>query len=387
MTIPAPELLALMHQRLPAILALTEEIVNIDSGSYCAAGTSRVVKRIGAELERLGFAVTLAALPGRGEQLTAVRRGKGRGRLLVLGHADTVWPEGTVAQWPFRNDGERLTGPGVGDMKSCVVMAVSALGLLIERNAAEFAEIKFLLVPDEELGSPQSRTWIEQHAKGADWALTLEPCRPNGGVVTSRGAVGAWIVEAKGISAHSGVNYAKGASALRPLADMVAPLEDLTRLAEGQIVNVGILRGGAARQVVPHEAALHIDLRARTPAQVAALDAGLAAIFARSHDKRVSIAVNGRWTRPAWPRSEGGARLYALAKAIADEIGAEMREDASSGGSDGSFPGALGVPTIDGLGPICFDTCSRQESVPVASIAQRGAIFAGLVARLAAGAN
>lgn len=380
----AAALLATLRDQTPAMLALTERLVTIDSGSHHKPGVDAVGAILADRLAALGFTIARAPLADRGDRITATLPLRGRGRLLILGHLDTVWPAGTVAGWRFAADGTRASGPGVGDMKSALVMATFALEAVLRTRLPPLESIRFLLVPDEELGSIQSRAWIEDEARAADWALTLEPARPGGGLVTGRGAIGAVFLEATGHTAHAAVNPAKGASAVRALAGMVAPLEALSRHDDGISVNVGIFHGGAARQVVPDHAELHLDLRARTEDDSAQLLAAVRAIVERPGVAGTSVALRGGWTRPAFPRSAGTAALYERARTIAGDLGLPVFEVQSSGGSDGSFAAALGVPTLDGLGPVCHDTCSRDETIEIASIAERGAVFGALIAGLAA---
>jgi glutamate carboxypeptidase len=384
MTNVAHQLAADIERELPELLSLLEHLVNIDSGSYHASGVDAVIDLVADQLARLGFAIERTPIPGRGDQMTA-RRSLGSGpRLLILGHADTVWPAGTAAEWPFARTGERLTGPGVGDMKGGVISAVFALKCLLARGLQGLGSCTFLLVPDEELGSVQSRAWIEKEARSADTCLTLEPCRPGGGVVTGRGAVGAVIVRASGVSAHCATAPEKGASAVRALAGIIGDLEALSDHAKGISASVGILRGGAARQVVPPDAELHLDLRAPDDASAGALLQGVRKIVARpSFDARVTLSMSGGISRPAFPRRHGTEKLYRIAQKICADLGTPIFEVTSRGGSDGSFAAALGVPTLDGLGPICHDSCSRRETVEIASIVPRAALLGGLIASAA----
>ncbi|MCC7275364.1 MAG: M20/M25/M40 family metallo-hydrolase [Alphaproteobacteria bacterium] len=371
---------------LPDILGAIARVVNIDSGSYHAAGVNATIDVFAAMLLDLGFAVERAPLPDRGDRMTA-RMTLGNGpRLLVLGHADTVWPAGTVAEWPFARDRDRITGPGVGDMKSAVVTAIFTLGMLLRRGLPGLGSIVFLVVPDEELGSPLSRAWIEEEARNADLCLTLEPARPDGGIVVGRGAVGAAYLRATGVTAHAGVARADGASAIAALAPLVAPIEALTDMEKGDQATVGIFRGGAARQVVPGEAEMHVDLRAPDDASAAAMFAAIERIVAGPPpDPRVTVALSGGFARPAFPTHPGTRALYALAKEFCTTLGAPAPSVVARGGSDGSFAAALGVPTLDGLGPVCHHSCSRREWVEVHSIAERGAVLAGLIAAAASG--
>ena len=385
MTASVSRYLTALRDQTPAMLALIERLVNIDSGSYHPPGVDAVGALLGERLGALGFTVTRQPIDGRGHQVTATRTLGGTGRLLILGHLDTVWPAGTVDGWRFARSDARASGPGVGDMKGGLVMALFALELLLREGLAGLASIRFLLVPDEELGSIQSRGWIEGVAADADWALVLEPARPGGGLVTARGAVGAVFLDAAGQSAHAAVNHAKGASAVRELARMVGALEALSRPDDGVIVNVGVFRGGAARQVVPHEAALHLDVRARTAADAERLLADIRRVVTAVAEPRVTVTMRGGFTRPAFPRAAGTAALYQTVAQLAGALALPVFETASSGGSDGSFAAALGVATLDGMGPICHDTCSRDETIEIASLAERGALFAGLIATLARG--
>jgi len=365
---------------LPSMLTMIERAVSIDSGTYHAAGVNAVIDVFAEFLAGMGFAIERMPLPGRGDQLTA-RRALGNGkRLLVLGHADTVWPAGTVTDWPFANDGTFLTGPGVGDMKSCVVMALHALRVLLKEPLPGIGTITVLIVPDEEIGSPGSRAWIEQEARQSDVCLTLEPCRPGGKVVVGRGAVGALYVRATGVTAHVGPSRALGASAISALAPMAAALEALTDPERGVGTSVGIFRGGAARQVVPAEAEIHLDLRATDQAGSEWLLAEVRRIAQTPPaDPRVRISVEGGFYRPPFPTRAGTRSLYAMAQRVGEAIGTPVEEVVSPGGSDGSFAAAMGIATLDGLGPICHESCSRRERVEVGSIVPRGALFAGLV--------
>lgn len=379
----ATEFREIFANKLDGMVSDIAELVGIEAGSYDVEGVTRTSQWIGERLQQQGFELNYEQLPERGDRLWAVRKGKGKGRVMILGHADTVWPRGTLESWPFAIEGELARGPGVGDMRGGLVLALNAIEVATGAGFADFEEIKFLVVSDEELGSPLSRGWIEDHAKQADWVLTLEPGRPGGGYFTSRGAVGAFYVEAKGQTAHAAANYLKGASAIRPLATLVPQIEALTDLEAGTIVNVGIFQGGDARQVIPGHAKLHVDMRARTPAAAQALQQEVERLVASVATDRVSVALNGGWTRPAWARSDETAALYAIVDAAAKEINAPCFELTNiSGGSDASFCGALGVPTIDGLGPICNDICSRDETIVVASLVDRGAIFSVLLSQL-----
>ena len=384
MTSDATRFRAALAGKLPEMLALIERLVNIDSGSYCTAGVNQVGAVLAAELERTGFTVERHPMRECGDQFVGRKRMGGKGRLLILGHADTVWPEGTVREWPYAASGGFATGPGVGDMKGGLVMAIFALRELLATGFDGLESISFFIVPDEELGSIHSRPRIEDAAREADWVLVLEPGRPGGGVVTARGAVGAFFMHAHGQTAHCATNYRKGASAVRELAIKVPLLEALSEPDRNVVVNVGVFHGGAARQVIPGEAKIDIDVRARTAEQAAALLERIQGIAADTRDERVRVELTGRMTRPPFTTVHNRA-LFGAAAAIAGELGIALFEvEPSPGGSDGNFAAALGVPTLDALGPVSTDVCSRNETIAIASLADRGALFAALIGRLAA---
>lgn len=365
------------------MLDLLRRLVDQDSGSYGAEGVDAVGDMLAAAWRGLGFSEERRPVAGRGALRLLRRAFGGRGRLLILGHLDTVWPVETAADWGFSCDGIHAYGPGVGDMKGGLVMAFFAIRALIESGFDGIGEIACLFVPDEELGSVGSRGEIEREAARSDWTLVVEPARPGGGVIVGRGAVGAMAVEARGRSAHAAVNPEEGRSALRALAAIVGPLEALSALEHGRIVTVGMLRAGSARQVVPDHAEMQIDLRAGRPADADLLLSEVDAIVkrARADNPDIALVVSGGLTRPVFPRDRGDG-LYALYAEEAARLGVVAPALVTRGGSDGSFGAALGCPTLDGVGPVCFDTCSRRERIPVASLAERGTLFAALVSRL-----
>jgi glutamate carboxypeptidase len=278
-----------------------------------------------------------------------------------------------------------LTGPGVGDMKGCLVMAAHAAAAARDLGAlGGVGEIELLVIPDEELGSVASRPWIEERAAGAAGCLGLEAGWPGGGVVVERGAVGAVTITASGRTAHAAGHEGRGASAVAGLAPLVTALEALSRPDEGVLVSVGVFRGGVARQVVPDHAELSLDLRAPTSDTGDELiEAVSATLGAARPPEGVTLSLAGGITRPAWPRT-ASTWLWERACARAAELDVPLHAVNSRGGSDASFAAALGVPTLDGVGPICHDSCARGERIEVASLAERAALMALLISDLAA---
>ncbi len=361
-----------------------EALVNMETSSYDKQGVDRAGAYMARELERIGFVIEKRPQQTIGDQILARRFWGGQGRVLILGHLDTVWPKGTLAQWPFSvTDDGFAVGPGVGDMKGGLVTALTALEALVATDSAVHLEsITFMLVPDEEMGSPISRTWIESEGDKADWALVMEPGRENGGVVTQRAVMGRFTLTANGVSAHCAVNKGEGASAIKELAVKVSPLEDLAQMDKGILLNVGVFKGGEARQLIPARAEMEIDYRAPNQEAADKLVADIRKIALCQQNPKVSLDLEGRQSRPEFPRSPGTLDLYRRAHAIADEMGMPLPEIHTKGGSDGSFVAARGVPTLDGLGPIALDDCSRRERLLISSILPRTLLMARLIAGL-----
>jgi glutamate carboxypeptidase len=372
-------LAARLESEIGAMVAETTTLAAIDSGSDDTSGIARVCDELGRVLAASGFVITPRCEGGLAATMTGGDRAGPR--VLIVGHADTVWPAGTAADWPAQRDGDLLSGPGVGDMKGCLVMAGHVCAAVRDAGGlAGIGELELLVVPDEELGSVGSRGWIERRARYSDACLGLEAAWPGGGLDVERGAVGALRLTAAGRSAHAAGHEGTGASAVAALAPLVAELERLSRPQEGMLVTVGVFRGGVARQVVPDYAELLIDLRAPTAAAADELLAGIRTVVAAPTGE-VGLQLSGGVTRPAFPRA-ASEWLYERAVAHAAGLRIPVTPVASRGGSDASFAAALGLPTLDGLGPICHDSCARGERIEISSLATRGALMGLLIADL-----
>jgi glutamate carboxypeptidase len=377
--VEAAGILAELRAQTDTMVAQTEQLARIDSGGDAPDGVTRVCELTGELLTTAGLRATLRPEGGLSAALTL----DDGPRLLILGHADTVWPAGTAAQWHPARTGGMLSGPGVGDMKGCLVMAVHALAAARRAGLSGIGAIEVLVVADEEQGSVGSRDWIEERASGAAACLGLEAGWPGGGVVVARGAVGALGLQAFGHTAHCAGHEGRGASAVAALAPLVGELESLSRPEAGLLVSVGVFHGGVARQVVPDRAELAIDVRAPDAEQGAAVLRAIHDIVRRASGPTVRLALSGGITRPAFA-AQASHGLWERLRPRAAELGIPVAAVGSRGGSDASFAAALGVPTLDGLGPICHDSCARGERIEVDSLAQRGALMALLILDLAA---
>jgi glutamate carboxypeptidase len=366
-----------------AIIDELERYVAIESGSRNKAEVDRVGRVVSEAFRNLGFTIERIEETSCGDHLVARRSGGGSGRLLVLIHLDTVWPVGSLATNPFRVEDGRVYGPGTRDMKGGWVVLLSALRALRAAGWDGLAETTVFLTGDEELGSPRGRQWIEKEARGADWALVMEPARDNGGLVTRRGMVGAVAFEIQGAATHA-TSRPLGASAIVEAAHKILALEALNDVERGVLVNVGIIEAGNARQVIPDRAFLSIDLRAPGTVEADALIANVTAIAAQTVVPGTHTVMSGGITRPAFPTSAGTERLLRLAQECGRDLGLTFEGNYTRAGSDGNFTAALGVPTLDGLGPEGGSGASRRENILLASIPTRAALLAGIIAGLPA---
>jgi glutamate carboxypeptidase len=298
------------------------------------------------------------------------------GPVLLLGHLDTVWPLGTLKTMPFRQDGGQLFGPGVLDMKAGVAIAFTAIELLTVAGMLT-REVVLLLNSDEEVGSPVSRPITERIAAECAAVYVLEPAQ---GLAykTARKGTGNWRIDIKGVSAHAGVDFEKGASAVRELARVIETVSSWTNLGRGTTVSVGLVGGGSKTNVIPADAWAEVDVRIARKADGARIERKFAAL--KPVDKRCELQIAGGINRPPMERTRGTVQLFQRARALAAEIGIELAEAATGGASDGNFTSALGVPTLDGMGAVGEGAHARHESILMEHLAPRTALLAGLLA-------
>ncbi len=378
--IPMRALLAGARRKERSLLDLTRRLVAAESPSDAKSAVDACVALAAAHFKQLGGRVKLHRQPRYGNILEA-RFGPRRSArigvkpILLLGHLDTVWPLGTLESMPCRLREGRLWGPGSLDMKGGVAMAATAIELLAEADLLR-REIVVMLNGDEEIGSPASRPVIEELARQCAAVYVLEPAQ---GLAykTSRKGTGDWQIHVKGVAAHAGVDFDKGANALVELARTIETLSGWTDLKRGLTVSVGVAAGGTKSNVVPAEAWAEIDVRIPRLADGPRIARKFSAL--RPADPRCTLTVTGGINRPPMERSRGGVRLFREAQALARELGFELREASSGGGSDGNFTAALGVPTLDGMGAVGEGAHARHESVFVEHLAPRAALLAGML--------
>ena len=366
----------------PDLLADLARLVNVDCGSYTREGVNEVAAWTAAFLARLGGSVTRHADPAGalGDTVEAVFQGAAGGpRALLIGHTDTVFAVGTVAERPFRVADGIATGPGVTDMKAGLLTLVYGLQAALAEGTLPFERLTVIANPDEEIGSPVSTSHVRRVAAGSDVAFVLECARSNGDIVSARKGTVDYVVTITGRSAHAGVEPEKGRSAILEAAHQVIGLHALTGRWHGVTCNVGVIEAGTRPNVVAERAVLQVDLRAGDRTGLEAATAAIRALAAAPTVPDVVVAASERhrhWPMEKLPRTE---RLVEHAQALAGRLGFALRDAATGGASDANTTAGMGVPTIDGLGPIGGLDHSRDEWLDAASIVPRTALFAALL--------
>jgi glutamate carboxypeptidase len=384
------ELLDAARERVDAFAGTLAELVGIDSGTDSPDGVNRMANRVGELLAAEGWRVERRVtdlVSGRrwGDIVVGRHQGRGDRRLLLLGHLDTVFADGTAAARPFRIEDGRGYGPGVCDMKGGLLVGLHACGVLADLGARSVGEVVFVCNPDEERGSPASRPIILEEARRSDAVLVLEAARENGDVVSSRKGVTTVRIEILGRAAHAGVEPERGRSAIVEAGRKIEALNALDGGADGTTVNVGVVHAGTRSNVVPERAILDIDVRASTEAALVAVEAEVERIGATCSVEGVTSTVTQfREVRPM-ERSEGTMRLFRIARAVARDLGFTIDEAATGGASDANATSAIGIPTLDGLGPIGGDDHSEREWIDMTSVVPRTALLAGLIAAIGRG--
>jgi len=328
----------------PAMLAALERLVTTESPSSdkarCDACADEVAKLF---QQRLGLAAIRHRRDEAGDHLE-IRVGEGTEPIVLLCHHDTVWPHGTLGRLPFRVDGDRVTGPGSYDMKAGIVEAAFAL-----EHARPRRPVVVLSTSDEEIGSASSRALIEETARHAVAVLVLEPAASGGALKTARKGIADFTLEVDGRAAHAGTEPEKGISAVEELAHQVLALKGLADPVSGTTINVGVVQGGTRPNVVAAHARAEIDVRFTRASEADRVVAAIQGLRPQLVGAR--LRIRGGVDRPPMERGPGVVRLAQLTQAIAADVGFPLSEASVGGASDGNLTAAMGVPTLDGLGP------------------------------------
>jgi glutamate carboxypeptidase len=376
-----------IQRSLPEYLRDLERLVNVDCGSYTKAGVDEIGRFVREFLrDQLGAEVEIDANERLGDTVIGRIPGAAGGgpRVLLIGHMDTVFDPGTAAERPFRVENGIATGPGVTDMKSGLLAGLYGLRALARVGGGNvpLGSAVFIANPDEEIGSPVSSPVIRREAAGVDACLVLECARANGDIVSARKGIVDLHLILQGRAAHAGVEPEKGRSAVLEAAHKTVALHALNGRWQGVTVNVGVAQGGTRPNVVAESALLKVDIRATSREHLEEAEAAVRQICEQSTVPEVTTTVEEHGRH--WPMEKLAAstRLVDHAKAIARELGFDLHDAATGGASDANTTSGMGIPTLDGLGPVGGNDHAPAEYLEVGSIVPRVTLLAGLIAAI-----
>ncbi|BCL81788.1 peptidase M20 [Ktedonobacteria bacterium brp13] len=379
---PAQAVQSYVERQLSHFIQELTELCAIDSGTYYKIGVDEVSFYLAGRMRGLGMDVTHFEHEKWGNDVYGVLKGSGKGIIVLLGHMDTVYPIGTAAARPVRVEGNTIYGPGVIDMKGCILSAIYAIEALQDINYQDFAEIRFLCVSDEEISDRHSKELIHQVCQDCHGVLVLEAARENGDMVSERKG-GAWYrLKAHGHSAHAGVEPEKGANAILELAHQIVQFQSLNGWRPGTTINVGKITGGTVTNVVPDYAEVFFDVRFLANSDRDALEERWNQMLQQKQVDGVELTLeidpDGRDPMICTPSN---LRMALRAQEIAhDELGFAVKHGPTGGISDANYASGFGYPALDGLGPIGGLDHSPKEYMEKDSIAPRTALLAGLIA-------
>jgi glutamate carboxypeptidase len=371
---------------LPGQLALLERIVNVDSGTGDAAGAAKVRAVLMGELHALGAVIETspAEQSGLGDNLVATVTGKGRGRILMIAHLDTVFPAGTAAERPFRKDDARAYGPGVSDEKGGVVQAITALKLLHDLRRSDYARITLLIETSEETGSPGTRALIDRLVRAHDVELNMEPGDAPDAITVWRKGSATIHLTVHGRAAHAGIDPQNGRNAADELIHQLDSVKRFPQSGDGITVNLTTLKAGDRVNVIPDLASADINYRVRTPDQFGEVLRAFEASARQPSIADTQVEVSVTPSFPPLPDNPATERLAGQAQAIYAEIGRTLTTAGNGGASESALAAAAGTPALDGLGPVGGGFHSVREYLDLATVTPRLYLLARLLIELGA---
>jgi len=367
-------------------LADLAALVNIDSGTYTKAGVDRVGAYLQQRFRAFGYATYFDEQQQFGNNLVAIHKGDTPtgARILLVGHMDTVFPEGEAQRRPFNiraHNGMRIaTGPGVLDMKAGLLIGLYGVHLLSAE--AHYQSVTFICNTDEEIGSPASKALIEEIARQSDAVIVLEPGRALSTVVSSRRSCGFYRVEVRGVAAHAGIEPQMGRNAILELAHQVQAMQALHGTIAGTSLNVTLIQGGQRTNVIPDYAYCDMDVRASDMAGVKAIEAAMRNVAAKTVVTGTTVTLSGQMTNSPFEHAARNEPLIQMTKEAGRELGLHIEDLASGGASDANNTSVLGIPTIDGLGAGGGHAHNPDEYVELDYLPTRIALLTGLVKRV-----
>jgi len=376
--------------RTPDMLALLKQLVETESPSHNKAAVDRVGVLVAEECRRLGAEVEIHTRTETGNLVEArfslslslhpdgytSQKESGAKGILLLAHMDTVFPLGTLEKMPFYEKDDRVFGPGVSDMKGGIVVALTALAAVLE-NGSLAHPVTALFTSDEEIGSRTSQALIEKLAAESGLVLVLEPGMVDGSVKTWRKGVGEFTVRVRGRAAHAGGDHEKGRNAIEEIAHQILAIQKMTDYPKGTTLNVGVIQGGIASNVVPDEASIEVDLRVMQPGEAEHISAALHAL--RPVLDGTSLEVTDGSYRPPMPFNDTIKATFEKVKVIAAKSNIELKASGTGGASDANFVAPLGIPLLDGLGPAGGEYHSEREFIFRDSLTERTKLLAAIL--------
>lgn len=366
-----------LEARETTYLTRLRKLVDTNSGLDNPPGRMECLRQIEKVYQNLGFTCEHVEKPGDMVHLVARRPAKAANahKLLILGHFDTVY-DSTSGFLSFSQQGQWLAGPGVGDMKGGIVVAQAAMDALNEIGQLDVFDWLCVHNADEEVQSPTSRELIESLAIGRDLCLDFEIGRKTGAVVRSRAGVGRFFITVRGKAAHAGMDHAAGVNAILGMAKIVQEISALGDSGRGTTLNVGTIRGGTKRNIVPDECKIEVDVRVLTTSEGERIEKAVRQLAQTAPIARATVDVMGGIGRPPWPRAAHTDAVVAHFQKVADEFSIVLGAEDTGGGSDANFTAAMGIPTIDGLGPVGENPHTYDERIQAHTVVERAKLVA-----------
>lgn len=363
-----------------AALDLIKNLVELESPTSNKEAVDKLADFVSARLRDRDTKTEIIIQANQGNHVRALASAGGLGKALLLCHLDTVWSLGEVNRRPLRIEDGKAYGPGVLDMKASIALVLLIVEAIREKIVKPNKEVIVLFTSDEEDGSHSSRELIEKEAATSDYVLVLEPPLPGNRVKTARKGVGRFDVAVTGRAAHAGVDPERGVNAIEELAHHILALQRMSDHKKGTSVNVGVVSGGTVSNVVPAEARAAVDVRVSTLEEGRQITEKILAL--KPVNPNAQIYVTGGVNRPPLVRTPAVVQLYEKARDLAAELGFELGEGATGGGSDGCFTAAMGVPTLDGLGVNGAGPHAVDEHIVIADIPYKAALVSRLLETL-----